>query len=265
MPASPHRDPDASTNPALSAVKAVLFDAGHTLIFPDHRVYREIAAAAGAADADDARVLAAEIVARHEFEKLILSGRKPEAGWDNFYWHFFYGHLFRHAGVAEDRVGWCADEFRRRNAEGLGHWNQPAPDAAGTLAALHAAGYVLGVISNSDGRVERLLHRAELGRHLSFVIDSEVVGVSKPDRRIFELGLERAGTRPGETLYVGDYVAIDVLGSRAAGMIPVLYDPHDAYAASGDPAARDYIVIRALGDLVRLLPRRAGAAGEPRA
>jgi len=239
---------------SLAGVKAVFFDAGHTLVFPDHRVYREIAEAAGAKDVNEARMLCAEIAARHEFEAMIRSGRKPEAGWDNFYWNFFYGHLFRRAGVPEDHALWCAGEFRRRNAEGLGYWNQPAPDAAETLAALHAAGYTLGVISNSDGRVERLLDRAQLTRHLAFVIDSEVVGVSKPDRRIFELGLERAGTRPEETIYVGDYVSIDVMGSRAAGMIPVLYDPHEAY---DQPA--DCIMIRALGELVTLLPAPRGA------
>lgn len=241
---------------SLSSVKAVLFDAGHTLVFPDHRVYREIAEAAGARGIDDARILTAEIAARHEFEALMLSGRKPEAGWDNFYWNFFYGHLFRHAGVPEEKAAWCAGEFRRRNAEGLGCWNQPAPDAAETLVALGAAGYTLGVISNSDGRVERLLDRAELARHLSFVIDSEVVGFSKPDRRIFELGLERAGTRPGETIYVGDYVAIDVAGARAAGMIPVLYDPHNAYDHRGEG---DGIVIHALRELIGLLPGRRDA------
>ena len=239
---------------SLSSVKAVFFDAGHTLVFPDHRVYRDIAEAGGATDVDDACILTAEIAARHEFEALMRSGRKPEAGWDNFYWNFFYGHLFGRVGVPADRIAWCAAEFRRRNAEGLGCWNQPAPDADGTLAALRAAGYILGVISNSDGRVEGMLHRAELARHLAFVIDSEVVGISKPDRRIFELGLERAGTRPEETIYVGDYVHIDVVGSRAIGMIPVLFDPHRAYE---EPA--DCIVIRALRELVTLLPAPSGA------
>jgi len=234
---------------SLSAVKAVFFDAGHTLIFPDHRVYREIATQGGARDVDDARVLAAEIAARHAFEDLIISGRKADESSDNFYWSFFFGHLFRKMGVPEEKVRWCADEFWRRNAEGLGNWNQPAPDAGKTLAALSSAGYELGVISNSDGRVERLLEQAALARYLSFVIDSEIVGVSKPDRRIFEMGLARSGTRPEETIYVGDYVAIDVLGSRAVGMIPVLYDPAGAYTQK-----LDCIVIRELRELIGMLP-----------
>ncbi len=255
------RSGDIGSPRDFGRIRTVLFDAGHTLLFPDHAVYREIALAAGAADLELDRVLASEIRARHHFEELIASGRRAEAGWDNFYWNFFYGHLFRGVGVPEDRILWAADEFRRRNAEGLGYWNQPAPGAAETLAALRRAGYSLGVISNSDGRVERLLDRAGLRGYLSFVIDSEIVGVSKPDRRIFELGVERAGTRPDEAMYVGDYITIDVLGARAAGLVPVLYDPHGAYV---EPACT---VIGELAELTRLLPGRvagdapAGDAG----
>ena len=52
-----------------------------------------------------------------------------------------------------------------------------------------------------------------------------MVGIAKPDPRIFQLGLDAAGTTPGETVYVGDSYFVDVVGARAAGLGAVLFDP----------------------------------------
>jgi FMN phosphatase YigB (HAD superfamily) len=52
-----------------------------------------------------------------------------------------------------------------------------------------------------------------------------VVGVAKPDPRIFELGLRAARTMPEETVYIGDSYFVDVVGARRAGLGAVLFDP----------------------------------------
>jgi len=57
------------------------------------------------------------------------------------------------------------------------------------------------------------------------VIDSHVVGVAKPDPRIFELALHALKTSPAECLHVGDSVRYDVTGAQAAGMTAVHIDP----------------------------------------
>ena len=60
------------------------------------------------------------------------------------------------------------------------------------------------------------------------VIDSAVVGVAKPDPRIFSFALQHhQETAPERILYVGDSVTMDVGGARAAGLHPVLLDPFD--------------------------------------
>jgi putative hydrolase of the HAD superfamily len=64
-----------------------------------------------------------------------------------------------------------------------------------------------------------------LREHFDFVIDSTLVGMEKPDPRIFRMGLERLGVAPEEAVYVGDIYEIDVVGARAAGMAAVLVDP----------------------------------------
>ena len=52
-----------------------------------------------------------------------------------------------------------------------------------------------------------------------------MVGVAKPDPRIFELGLRAARTKPAETVYIGDSYFVDVVGARRAGLGAVLFDP----------------------------------------
>jgi hypothetical protein len=60
---------------------------------------------------------------------------------------------------------------------------------------------------------------------VDFVVDSGVVGVEKPDPRIFRIACERAGVKPAEAVHVGDFYDIDVLGARAAGVHALLLDP----------------------------------------
>ncbi len=59
------------------------------------------------------------------------------------------------------------------------------------------------------------------------VIDSTVVGYEKPDVRIFEAALARAGAgiRATDVVHVGDTLAADVAGARAAGITPIHFDP----------------------------------------
>ena len=93
------------------------------------------------------------------------------------------------------------------------------------------AGLIVGVISNSNGSVERALEIAGLAPLLDFVIDSSVVGISKPDPRVFALGLQAASTAPAETVYVGDSYFVDVVAARRAGLGAVLFDPGRTWGA----------------------------------
>jgi putative hydrolase of the HAD superfamily len=106
-------------------------------------------------------------------------------------------------------------------------WTRTRAGTADMLAGLRSAGLVVGVVSNSDGRVEQFLETAGLRPHLDFVIDSGRVGVEKPDPRIFQIACEHAAVRPDQAVHVGDVYEIDVLGARAAGILPVLVDPDD--------------------------------------
>ena len=68
------------------------------------------------------------------------------------------------------------------------------------------------------------------------IIDSGVVGVHKPSAEIFRHALEPMGVQPEQALYVGDTLRYDVAGARAAGLVPVHFDPYALCSARSDHA-----------------------------
>ncbi len=118
-----------------------------------------------------------------------------------------------------------AAEHRRANL-----WSRAYSDAPAALAALSGEGYRLGVVSNADGRVRRLLQETGLSPYLEVVVDSSEAGVEKPDPRIFLAATSALGLGPEDCAYVGDIYEIDVLGARAAGLEGILIGPGTAPA-----------------------------------
>lgn len=206
----------------------MLFDAGNTLVYADTDRMADILRAVGA-DTDGARVRAAEREARRLLHRALGShGRdtQPEV------WKDYFAAIFRGTGVPVDRM----KEAGRLLTEGHAGdhlWTQVAEGTTETLAALAETGYRLGVISNADGRMEALLESVGLRAHFEFVVDSEVVGMQKPDPGIFLEGCRRMELLPERCLYVGDLYPVDYLGATRAGLRAVLFDPwgfHDGEA-----------------------------------
>jgi putative hydrolase of the HAD superfamily len=83
----------------------------------------------------------------------------------------------------------------------------------------------MGVISNRDQPFQELLHEHGIGEYFDFALAAGEVQVWKPDPGLFEHALERVGLAPADAIYVGDNYYADVVGSRSAGLKPVLYDP----------------------------------------
>jgi len=101
-------------------------------------------------------------------------------------------------------------------------WSAVPVSTRSALGRLRAAGLLLGVVSNSEGRVEEALVAAGLRQFFDVVVDSAVVGIEKPDPRIFQAALQALGVSPDETLFIGDLYEVDVIGARSAGIEAVL-------------------------------------------
>jgi FMN phosphatase YigB (HAD superfamily) len=94
------------------------------------------------------------------------------------------------------------------------------------------------VVSNWDISLAAVLSATGLAELLDGAVASAGIGVPKPAPAIFEAALELAGVSPREAVHVGDTLAHDVLGARAAGIAPVLLRRVDAgLANSGSRAA----------------------------
>jgi putative hydrolase of the HAD superfamily len=128
-------------------------------------------------------------------------------------------------GIADEAECRAIAEWRRGFNVPIGLCHQADGGAAGAIARACELGLVVGVISNSNGSVRTALERAGLAERLAFVVDSSVVGIAKPDPRIFALGLEAAGVAAAEAVYVGDSYFVDIVAARAAGLGAVLFDP----------------------------------------
>lgn len=83
------------------------------------------------------------------------------------------------------------------------------------------------------------------GVPVRIVVDSFLVGVAKPDPRIFDFGLAAlTDIDRSRVAYVGDSVTMDIAGARNAGLVPVLLDPYDDHVGS------DFYRVRSLLDLL---------------
>ena len=118
------------------------------------------------------------------------------------------------------------------------------------LQQLHATGHKLVVVSNANATLDRLFPRLGLDQYFDVILDSGVEGYEKPDRRIFEIALERSQSSPQTTVHVGDFYNIDVTGARAAGIAPILVDERDLYPDADCPR------IRSIAELPAMLQRR---------
>jgi HAD superfamily hydrolase (TIGR01549 family) len=226
----------------VKGIRAVLFDAGGTLIHVDG----QRACRAAGVPFDAAAFRAAETAAVAAIRRFMLAN---PASTDFERLPFYLDRMLENLGFAGaqergDAARRVAAEHQRSNL-----WSKAADGAAETLAELASRRYRIAVVSNADGRVRGLLEAAGLSALLEFVIDSAEVGVEKPDPRIFHAATARMDLAPETCAYVGDIYEIDVVGAAGAGLSPILI---------GDaPAPGSVLRVPDLKGLIPLFPALA--------
>ena len=230
--------------------RAVLFDLGNTLHHLDHAWIADCISAHGH-PTSARQVQEAEYLGKAEVDRRF---RARDPGNDSSRQTDYVGIILDALGVPADRQPAIAEAFHAENRR-ASVWRVMHDDTPDVLAALRARGLRLGVVSNADGRIAAALAATGLDRHLDAIIDSHVVGVEKPDPRIFQMALDRCGVAPAEAIFVGDIYEIDVVGARSAGLTALLLDPLGLYEAV------DCERIERLGQLLDLLPERARTKG----
>lgn len=209
-------------------VRAVIFDAVGTLIHPTPsvaNVYADFAARHGA-----------------EIAPETIRARFPAA--------------FRKQEANDRDADWLTSELRERQRwqqivtetlhevpdseacfrELYEHYAQPeswvvAADALAVLEALHQRGYALGLASNLDRRLQKVIDGfPALALLQDTVIISSVVGYRKPSGRFFDVVRERLGNPPPHAIaFVGDDFENDFKGATSAGFRAILLDESSRY------------------------------------
>jgi HAD superfamily hydrolase (TIGR01509 family) len=229
-----------------SHIRAVVFDVGNTLHHLDHAFIAKTITASGH-DVTAYDVAVAEYDAKAAIDAMF---RRRSAGTDDTRRLSYFEIILERLAVARAAYETILDALRVEDGQ-RSLWRVMEPETPDVLATLRARGYTLAVVSNADGRVPDALAVGGIAEHFATIIDSHLVGVEKPDPRIFALALDACGAEPSHAVYVGDIYEIDVRGARGAGLSAVLIDPLGLYGAVDCPR------ISALRELVDLLPAQA--------
>jgi HAD superfamily hydrolase (TIGR01549 family) len=120
-------------------------------------------------------------------------------------------------------------------------------ELADVLRGLNETGWVLGVITNRSKPLGGLLEELGLASHFRYVLTGGEINAWKPQPAIFHHACKQVGVEPSEAVYVGDNYFADVVGAKAAGVTPVLYDPLGIF---DDP---ECAIIRSFTELPRAL------------
>ena len=214
------------------AALAVSFDYGHVLGGLDvgEIVARAVEAGHLERGGDHARVVArmrealAEAYRAHD-ESIARGEGHARA------WHELMKVMARRAPIQErDLDAFVARLWSDQPTRNL--WRDVPDDARAMLDAIATAGVKMVVTSNSEGRAKELLHELGIGARFVEILDSGVLGVSKPDRRIFERAAGVVGVPLSKLVHVGDSEAADVVGAKDAGAWAVRFDAFLPGAAS---------------------------------
>lgn len=158
-----------------------------------------------------------------------------------------------HVHLQFDALG-IRDELNERRLAGKFHSDCASflKDRIGLLGRMKTS-YRLGIVSNFYGNLETILREAGLSRFFEVVVDSNRVGLRKPDPEIFLLALTRLKLKGSEVIFVGDSLARDVIPAMKTGMKAVWLKPEDGASGVERQSAASHDSIARLSDLEELL------------
>lgn len=208
-----------------AALKAIFFDVGNTLLFPDRtHILAPLHQRKLTPSLDQWHAI--ERKTKKEFDDILQHDGKA----DHSFWFLFYSHLLPELGVHDNALRDALVNATRVSA----NWCDIRP---GTREALQRLGrrYPLAVISNADGKIADVLNRCGIADCFQQITDSGLVGYEKPHPAIFKAALRAMNVSPEQSVYVGDVFSVDYAGATRAGMQAILFDVSGAYRESGLP------------------------------
>lgn len=209
----------------LENIDAVLFDCGETLVTlkpSREKIFMRAAQSIGVQVNEESVRRAYQLV---DFGNKYSSVNKPQK---NDFYRTYNSQLCDALGIAicfEQLHPTLSALFERETQWAL------VEGAQELLAELAQRNVKLGLVANWDRDLASLAEQLGVKHYFDVVVASEEVGVEKPDPGIFRIALERLSLShsPERALYVGNEYRADVIGSRSAGLTPVLIDRGNMY------------------------------------
>jgi putative hydrolase of the HAD superfamily len=209
----------------MSPLKAIFFDVGNTLLFPDRsHILAPLHQRKLTPSLEQWHAI--ERKTKKDFDEILQHDGRS----DHSFWYLFYSHLLEEFGVHDDALRDALVDATRISA----NWRDIRPGTRETLLRLGRR-YPLAVISNADGKIGDVLTRCGIADCFTAITDSGLVGYEKPHPAIFESALRGMDVAPEDSVYVGDMYSVDYLGATRAGMQAILFDVSGAYRKSGLP------------------------------
>jgi putative hydrolase of the HAD superfamily len=206
-------------------LKAIFFDVGNTLLFPDRpHILAPLHRQKLTPSLEQWHAI--ERKTKKVFDEIL----KHDGRSDHNFWYLFYSHLLEELGVHDDALRDALVDATRISA----NWRDIRPGTRETLLRLGRR-YPLAVISNADGKIGDVLTRCGIADCFTAITDSGLVGYEKPHPAIFESALRGMDVAPEDSVYVGDMYSVDYLGATRARMQAILFDVSGAYRESGLP------------------------------
>jgi putative hydrolase of the HAD superfamily len=233
--------------PIPDPLDCVLFDAGDTLLAPAPSFQGRFVAVAA-----DQGLPLEEAAVDAAIAAAVRTAAWPDDWTDpatqREFWMGFYRDVLASLGHTGEEL---AEALFAAFSDPAGY--QLFDDVRPALEELAGRGVTLGVVSNFEPWLADILALQEVDHLFATVAISGVLGVAKPDPRIFEAALAEAGAGPAATVHVGDQPANDVVAARAVGITPVLIDRFARYPEPDDA--------HRVGDLMELLKLLEGSGG----
>ncbi len=157
-------------------------------------------------------------------ERMAFPGATPEAIPELEYrwWREIVAETFERVGALDK-----FEDFEAFYANLYGYFETAAPwklydDTLMALTRWQRLGIELGIISNFDSRLYRVLSVLGLADYFQSVTISSEVGAAKPAAKIFEVALQKHHCKAQQAWHVGDSESEDYAGAQAAGLRAIL-------------------------------------------
>lgn len=197
-------------------IEAIFLDVGNTLRIltprPEHQLNAKKRMAELVGTEEDPELFCEKLDQRYkEYRKWAFAELKeaPEAElWTRWLAYDFPAEKIAPLGV----------ELTYQYRQSMGY-RVVVPDGKEVVIELHNRGYTMGMISNliTSQEIPDWLEADGLTPYFKSVMLSSVLGIRKPDPKIYWEGARKAGVKPENCVYVGDNLKRDVTGTKAAG------------------------------------------------